>query len=175
MNSAPIHDQVRDMLPAAALEILDHAEFQQVLAHTHDCAKCGQMLSEYREAAAALAQLLPHRELDPVRSANLRARLMARVRAEPRNGSDDPRRSLVGPSAPRRFIMARWTGWAVAAGLGGVLLMHHSIHRPLAYGWLVAGVLTVVVVAVAGYALIQRGQVSVLQERLTALERTDSG
>ena len=60
----------------------------------------------------------------------------------------------------------------MAAGLGGVLLMHHSVHRPLAYGWLAAGALTVVVAALAVYALIQRGRVSALRERLTALERT---
>lgn len=174
MNRAPTHEQVRDMLPAAALEILDPTEFQQVLVHTDDCAPCAQLLGEYREVAAALATLLPREELVPARSASLRNRLMARVQAEPRQWADDPRRGMVVPSAPRTLIMARWAGWAVAAGLGGVLLMHHSVHRPLAYGWLVAGVLTVVVVALAVYALIQRRQVSVLRERLTPPERPEA-
>jgi hypothetical protein len=59
----------------------------------------------------------------------------------------------------------------VAAGLAGVLLIHHAIHRPLAYGWLAAGALMIALVAVGGYARVQRGRVLALRARLTVVER----
>jgi hypothetical protein len=51
----------------------------------------------------------------------------------------------------------------VAAGLAGVLLVHHGFHRPLAYGWVVAGLLAIILVGVVVYALAQRARVAELE------------
>jgi hypothetical protein len=48
--------------------------------------------------------------------------------------------------------------------MAGVLVVHHAVHRPVAYGWLIAGVLVLLLVALAVYT---RGQ----KERITALEQ----
>ncbi|MBA3893643.1 MAG: hypothetical protein H0X69_08100 [Gemmatimonadales bacterium] len=161
------------MLPAAALKILSAADLQQVLAHTRDCAECAQLLEEYRELAATLASLVPHRPLDPDRAALLRARLVARVQGNPpRAGADSQRATVIPRSSARSFAVHHWTGWGVAAALAGVLVLHHSIHRPVGYGWLAAGVLAVVTVAFGVYARVQRGRVSTLRDRLAGLERT---
>jgi hypothetical protein len=55
--------------------------------------------------------------------------------------------------------------------LVGVVLTHHGFHRPLAYGWIVAGVTILALVGSVIYAAIQRGRVSALEDRLAQLER----
>ncbi|MBA3553829.1 MAG: hypothetical protein H0W29_03585 [Gemmatimonadales bacterium] len=153
---------MRDMLPAAALEILDSMELESVAAHTRGCADCARLLEEYRAVAFALTDLLPAGA--PPHSAALRARLLARAAQERRGAAESAR------GASRASIVNMWTGWTVAAAFGGVLLMHHAVHRPLDYGWLATGALTVILVVTAVYAHIQRSRVSALRARLTALE-----
>jgi hypothetical protein len=154
------HDDVQEMLPAAALEMLDAAELQLVMAHAGACSECAGLLREYRDVAASLSLVLPPQQLDPTQSAAMRERLLMRARA-------------AGPqiSGARRFQADRWSGWLVAASLAGVLLIHHGIHQPLAYGWLAAGVLTILLVAVVWYARVQRSQAAELRDRLATLER----
>jgi hypothetical protein len=154
------HDEMQEMLPAAALEILDPAELELVMAHAGTCSECAGLLRDYRDAAAALSLVLPQPQLDPSRSAAIRERLLTRARA-------------AGPhiSGARRFQADRWSGWLVAASLAGVLLIHHGIHQPLAYGWLAAGVLTILLLAVVVYARIQRSRATALRDRLASLER----
>jgi len=53
--------------------------------------------------------------------------------------------------------------------MAGVLLVHHSVHRPVAYGWLVAGALALVLLALGVYVRIQRARVRALEERLRSL------
>lgn len=167
MNADPSHEELLEMLPAAALEILDSADLQRVLAHARDCSECTGLLSEYREAAAALALALPLHQPDPERSAALRSRLLARARQHRHGG---PGKSKVAVS-----LADRWSGWLVAAALSGLLVTHHAIHRPLAYGWLAAGVLTMALVALAVYARIQRGRRAELEDRVAALEQERTG
>jgi hypothetical protein len=57
----------------------------------------------------------------------------------------------------------------VAAALAGVVLIHHAVHRPIAYGWLAAGILSVVIVGLAMYSRIQRHQVAALEEAVAQL------
>ncbi len=159
MTSEPGHEEVRDLLPAAALEILDSADLQRVLAHTGGCAHCAQLLEEYRAVALPLTELLPLRA--PPRSAAIRARLLARARQDFRG-----RRPTRAAS-----VANMWMGWTVAAALAGVLLMHHAVHRPLDYGWLASGGLTILLIATAVYARILRTRVSSLRDRFDALER----
>lgn len=160
MSPAADHEELEAMLPAAALEILDSAELQQVLAHARECAECADQLGEYRAVTAALG-LLPRPLLDAGRDLALRARLMARVSGE--------------PPARHSSAVARWTGWAAAAVMAGVLVTHHSFHRPLDYGWLVSGALSIALVVLIAYALIQRSRASALRDRVAALERQRTG
>jgi anti-sigma factor RsiW len=152
MNPGPDHEAVQEMLAAAALGMLEHAELQRVLAHTGDCPECAHLLQEYRDAAAQLALMLPPERLDPARSARVKARLLARVQAEK------------GRGAIYAWRADRWVGWLVAAGLAGVLLVHHSVHRTLDYGWLAAGVLAIILVGVIVYAGIQKRRATALRE-----------
>ena len=159
MNQGLQHEEMQDLLPAAALEILEDAELQGVLAHARGCAECGQLLEEYRQVTAALSLRLPEaRHLDPDRSAVLRARLLAKARGG--------RPRFVPGSRGTASSVYRWSGWLVAASLASVLLVHHSIHQTLDYGWLAAGVLTFLLVSVGLYALVQRNRAAALQERL---------
>ena len=154
------HDEVQDMLPGAALEILDAAELQLVMAHAGTCSECAGMLREYRDVAGSLSLAVPGRQLDPGRSATIRERLLTRARA-----------AKPQMSGARRFQADRWSGWLVAASLAGVLLIHHGIHQPLAYGWMAAGMLMLLLVAVVWYARGQRRRAVELQDRIANLER----
>ena len=160
MSSAQSHEQLQEMLPAAALDILEGPELEPVLAHTRDCAECARLLQEYRDGAATLALGLPARQMDPLRSVRLRSRLMARVRA------DGQQRGSRGGAR-----VGQWAGWLIAASLAGVLLIHHSVHRTVDYGWLTAGGLTLLLVGVAAFAMVQRNRSRVLRDRLADLER----
>jgi hypothetical protein len=156
------HEEMQELLPAAALEILDGAELDQLLVHLGECAECTGLLREYREVAASLALLAPAVGMEPSRSAALRRRLMARVQADR------------GTRAARVLRVDRWMGWLVAASLAGVLLVHHSVHRTVDYGWLAAGILTFVLVGLGVYARIQQRRASLLRERLAEQERKNS-
>ena len=163
MTEALTHDDVEQLLPAAALEILEGEELVRVTAHARDCADCAQQLEFYRQVLASVATTLPRRTLDPERSGRLKARLLTRARAS------HPSSPYLRPRAGRRLARAftLWGGWAMAAGLTGLLLVHHSVHRPLDYGWLAAGILTIIVLALAVY-------VRHLRTRLSALDRRDN-
>jgi hypothetical protein len=54
MNLPPSHEELRVMLPAPALEILEGPDLERVLAHLQECVECARLLREYREVAAAL-------------------------------------------------------------------------------------------------------------------------
>jgi hypothetical protein len=167
MNQGLQHEEMQEMLPAAALEIVEGAELQRVLAHARACAECGPLLEEYRQVTAALSLQLPQAgQLDSHRSAVLRARLLAKARG-------DRRAVLPGPHRATTLI-SRWSGWMVAAGLASVLLVHHSVHRPLDYGWLATGALLAILIGVGIYAHVQRGRALALQARVADVERRKS-
>ena len=167
MNETLTHDQLEQLLPSAALEILEGDELVQVTIHVRECTGCAGLLASYREVVAGLGASLPEQPLPPARSAKLRARLLARTGTGP-----EPEPAAVTRRGPGPAY--RWAGWAVAAGLVGILAVHHSIHRPVAYGWLAAGVLALVVIVLAGYVWIQHGRMTALNQRLTALQQ-DTG
>ncbi len=161
MSLTQSHEELQQMLPAAALGILDPADLAQVLGHVRECQECVRLLQEYREVAAALSLQLPRRQLDPGRGGAVRARLLARA-----SGPTRIRDDRAAERRARRLRVDQWSGWAVAAGLAGLLLIHHSVHRPLDYGWLATGVLAVVLIGLAIYARVQRSRVSALEDRL---------
>ena len=151
MSSVPDHTEIQEKLPGAALTILEPEELEQVRAHIRQCPECAALLEEYRNAATILSLQLPHRQMDAARSDALRARLFVRVRAKPRN------------TRKASAMIYQWSGWMVAAGLAGILLVHHSVHRPLDYGWLAAALLGMVLLAVGVYAWVQRNRVLELE------------
>lgn len=158
MNQPSQHAELVELLPAAALEILGSEELDRVESHARACGECSRLLRDYREAVASVGMELPLGTLDPGRSQMLRQQLLAR--AGGRVPPSDPGRPMRTGAARR---VPPWTGWAVAAGLAGVLLVHHGFHRPLAYGWVVAGLLATILVCVGAYALAQRGRVTELE------------
>jgi len=165
MTETLTHHQIEQLLPAAALEILESQEQARIIAHARECADCARLLDSYREVVAGMAATHPEQPLVPARSARLRARLLART--QERSSS---RPAVVSAAGSRRTTFsaaaAQWAGWAVAAALAGVLLVHHSIHRPVAYGWLAAGALVLVVIALAVYARIQQARLAALRRQL---------
>ena len=164
MTDTMRHEQIEQLLPAAALEILEGEELVQVTSHVQECADCARLLDSYREAVAGLSTTLPAHPLQLARSARVRARLLERARRSVSLAS-----GVASRTRRARAAVDRWAGWAVAAGLAGILLVHHSIHRPVAYGWLVAGALIFIVLALGMYIRTQRARVSALEERLSAL------
>jgi anti-sigma factor RsiW len=152
MSSVSDHTEIQEKLPAAALSMLDPAELEQVQAHIRKCAECAALLEEYREAATILSLHLPSTPMDAVRSDTLRARLLARAAATPNKAT-----------RKASTMIYQLSGWMVAAGLAGILLVHHSVHRPLDYGWLAAAFLGVVLLAVGVYAWVQRNRVVELE------------
>jgi hypothetical protein len=163
MKDSLTHDQLEQLLPAAALEILEGDELHDLTVHVRDCADCERLLESYREVLGGWATGLPGRAFEPARSARVRARLLARIGS----GASAPEVGLRSRRSPG--WVDRWAGWAVAAAMAGVLLVHHSVHRPVAYGWLVAGALALVLLALGIYVRIQRARVRALEERLRSL------
>ncbi len=159
MSQGLRHDEMQELLPAAALGMLEGAELELVRAHLTGCPGCVELLRQYRDAAAGLVLRVPADAMDPARSAVVRNRLLTRV------GAGRTTRSARGPGADR------WLGWMVAAGLAGILLVHHSVHRTVAYGWLLSGMLTFVLLGFLVYLRKQQRRAAELQDRLEATFR----
>ena len=160
MRVVPSHQEIQDLLPAAALDVLEPAELADVMDHLRGCAACAQLRSDYGDGIARLSLLLPLRPSNPARAQRARARLLARAHAD---------RHSTGSTSPGFTAgMRRAGGWMVAAALAGVVLIHHAVHRPIAYGWLAAGILSVVLVGLGVYARIQRRRVAELERRMKA-------
>ena len=155
MSSVPDHSDIQEKLPAAALVILEPTEMDQVQAHIRACPECATLLEEYREAATILSLSIPPTHMDPARREALRKRLLVWARTRPRS------------TRKASAMIYQWSGWMVAAGLASILLMHHSVHRPLDYGWLAAGVLVIALLGLGIYAWVQRRRVAELNDRLT--------
>jgi anti-sigma factor RsiW len=164
VSDQTVHSSIEALLPAAALEMLEGEELATVTAHLESCAECTRSLQSYREIVAGIAHDLPEQPFHPSRSARLRARLLARTGRVPAETAARPSRGRSGPGVNRG-----WAGWAVAAGLAGVLIVHHAVHRPVAYGWLVAGILTLLLAGAAIYLRLQRSRLSGLQQQLSQL------
>jgi hypothetical protein len=164
MRATLSHDQVEELLPAAALEILEGEELLEVAAHVQQCARCAALLESYRGVVADLATRLPEQEFPSNRSAGVRARLLARAA-----GGAAGRAGLVSPRHRSTGWVGRWGGWAVAAGMAGVLVVHHAVHRPVAYGWLAAGVLVLLLVALMLYTRAQKERIMALEQRLRSV------
>ncbi|MBA3585951.1 MAG: hypothetical protein H0W36_15825 [Gemmatimonadetes bacterium] len=148
MTTEAEHETVRELLPAAALDLVEDGELARVVAHVRGCLECADMLDDYCVVTADLGLVLAVPPVDPARSQRLLARLLARARLEAQARGET---RLRHPSDARRLHPS--AGWAVAAALAGVLLMHHGVHRPVDFGWVTAGVLALVALGFALFSM----------------------
>ncbi len=148
----------------AALAALAGPDGDALLAHAQSCAECSRALAGVQDALLAALYLPPPRSLDAGRSDEVRERLLGRA------AGAAPARSVA--PAPRRplALVGGAGGWLVAAGLATILLTHHSFHRPLQFGWIVASALGAALFGAALYLLGERRRSVYLRERLAALE-----
>lgn len=150
----------------AALAALTGPEGDALLAHVQACAECSRGLAEVQDALLAALYLPPPRALEAERSETVRERLLGRAA-----GAAPPAPALAFAPPPRRpLALVGAGGWLVAAGLATMLLTHHSFHRPLQFGWIVASALGAALLGAALYLLGERRRSVYLRERLAALE-----
>lgn len=98
------HDELRELVPAYALDALDAAEELEVRSHLEACVACRATFDESQAAAGALAMTV-----QPVAPpAALRAKVLEAAKATPQVGQ------VVSHSAPRDHRVWRWVGAAVA-------------------------------------------------------------
>ena len=95
-------DEFMDLAAAVALDAADPEDVRRVEEHAVDCPDCRAWLDDYRVAAAALGTALP--QVEP--SAQVRERLLAAVRREPR--SLGVVRRLWPRAVRRRKLSAAW-------------------------------------------------------------------
>jgi len=157
------HEEFRIALAAEALDALSGPERAELLAHLGECDACTAELAELRGLAVALDDAVPPARLDPERSARMRARLVERAAADA--GS---RVLPLRPPRPRRVPgwVTAGSGWLVAAGLAALLLTHHSFHRPLSMGWVVAAALGIALFSLGVYAVRRHREAEALRRRL---------
>ena len=101
------HVELKNMLPAYALEILAEDETRQVQTHLVDCPECRAELRAYFAAVHHLALAAPQLAPPP----RLKGAILARVR---------PARS--GPGWAERW-QGRWRSLSPAWGLAGLALV----------------------------------------------------
>jgi hypothetical protein len=151
----------------AALAALAGPDGDALLAHVQACGECSRGLAEVQDALLAVLYLPPPRSLDAERSETLRERLLGRAAG----AAPAPAPALAAVPPPRRPLeLIGAGGWLVAAGLATMLLTHHSFHRPLQFGWIVASALGAALLGAALYLLGERRRSVYLRERLAALE-----
>lgn len=153
------HGTAQPLLAPYALGALDAAERRAVEMHVAGCGVCRGELQELEATVTLLAEAAEFGPPDLERLARVRTRLMARVESTERASADDARL----PSGETGWQAAG--GWLTAAVLASLLLLHHSFHRPLMYGWLAAGGLGLALVGTGYYAYRLRTRLRRLERR----------
>ena len=104
------HDEIRQALPAFALGALDPHEHAEVAAHVATCDACAAELAAEERVAASIGL-----DATPVTPpAALRAKVLARVKTEPRSSAS------VAPAVEARAddVRSPWYGgWLMAASV----------------------------------------------------------
>jgi anti-sigma-K factor RskA len=150
------HDEIRELLAAQAMELLDSEERTSVLAHIASCAECTAELESLRGAAAELALAAPARTFEARRCNSVRSRLLARSMAD----REARARLAVGQLPERQPPTLRL---ADSQGAGRV-----------SSGWRVVSMLLAAAGAamiVIGGALFVRGRQEIAASRDLAIER----
>jgi anti-sigma-K factor RskA len=156
MSSAMTHEEVRELLAAQAMELLDGDERTAVLAHIASCPECTAELESLRGAAAELALVAPARSFDARRCNSVRSRLLARTGAD----REARARLAAGQLPDRQPPMLRVTD---SEGT-----------RSMSPGWRVGSMLLAAAGAamiVIGGALLVRGRQESAAARNRAIER----
>lgn len=107
------HNEARQTLPELALDALDGAERDAVLAHVQGCIECRRELQELQSVASAMAESVPLAPMPPEQASAMRARLLDRALSENRDIA--PRRESRPPTP---WLMA--AGLLLAASVGGL-------------------------------------------------------
>ena len=103
MSEAMTHDSAREALEALALDALDAAERDAVMAHVATCAACQSELAALEHTANELAYAATPLPMKPAQRDRIRARLLARAAAD--RASHDPLAAVT----PLRVESARAT------------------------------------------------------------------
>ena len=161
MSQFTRHEDPSLDLAAEVFGTLPPEESAAIDRHLESCPDCAAEIGELRDAAALLASVAPPRRMEAATATRIRVRLLDRAAAE---RLAPPRHPAF--SRPSTLRIGAWSGWLVAAGLASLLLTHHSFHRPIAGGWLVAGMLAAALILLTAYALRQRRENAQLRNRL---------
>lgn len=189
MTPEMTHEDVQAALAAEALDALDGQERRTLLDHLESCAECRRELAELREAAGAMAHAAPFRPMEPARSDRVRARLLARARADrdaDGQGGDvtllrrPPAADDVTVLRPRAtapeddvtILRAPPVAEPAAAREADVVPIDRarSARRGFGAGWLAAAASILLALAVGAYALSLRGRMEEQASRLALLE-----
>ena len=133
MMSATMHDEIRDLLAAYAMDLLSPEERATVLTHIEQCGACAAEIESLRSTAGELALAAPDRSFDARRCNGVRSRLLARTAAD-----RDARARLAAGQLPEREprmlrqaetvplpSASRWrlAFMLLAAGVAGLILI----------------------------------------------------
>lgn len=192
MSPDTLHDEIRAALAVEALGALDGDERARLLAHLAGCEACRAELAELRESAALLAYASPAASMDAARSGRLRARLLARARAD---RDDDSDRTLIGHAEPEDASDRTLIGHAqpedaaertvitpapspvapgrpVAVDEGSRVIPFDSARRrSTMLPWLAAAASLLLLLGTAAWALSLRGRLRDTSAELAAAER----
>jgi anti-sigma-K factor RskA len=112
------HEEIKQLLPLAALDQLGPDESIILDDHLRTCAECPAELQAYRDAAAAVPMAHEPAAVHERIWARLEARLTAEGQLPPADVTAPPPATAVADRAPaRRHAAGRATGWRIATGL----------------------------------------------------------
>ena len=127
------HDQLRELLPAYALDALDPAEARSVTDHLRDCDDCAQELTSLRETLGLLAFSAPAATPSPAVRAALFSRVeqlaTAGIATTPRSNTNidtTPNQPATVPVAPRALTTYRGRSrgaWIALSAIAAVLVL----------------------------------------------------
>lgn len=122
---------VTGLLPAFALGVLEDAEVEQVRRHLSQCETCLREFEELQEVEGRLGLAVPYASPDP----DLKARLMARVRAEQEGSTVAARAQIldrVSNLIQRNALVWTPISLLLILGLliGNLLLWQRASHQP---------------------------------------------
>jgi anti-sigma-K factor RskA len=116
-------DEVRAELGAYSLDALSPDERAAIDAHLSTCTDCRTELRALTEAATAMSHIVPSRPMDPVRSAEIRQRLLDRSKKD----ATDVRPIRPVEKAARPSTLPWWIAAAAAAAFVVAMVQRGSI------------------------------------------------
>jgi anti-sigma-K factor RskA len=117
------HDEIKQLLPLAALGQIPPDEAQMLEEHLRECGECPSELQAYREVAAAI----PLADEPDAPHDRIWARLEARLAAEGHQAASPAQRQTAVTSRPSRRPAAR-SGWRIATGLAAAAAIMLAIY-----------------------------------------------